>query len=186
MNWKYVYESNFCGRTITTAVLDIPPSRPTARRKPTPRAFDIAALLREPLAHPCPRFPAWALSADGRPWPLLDRHIGEIVARSCEPEIHRLTIFNHALTAQYLTGATEMHYGFSEMPRDVREALRGGEMRALAQLAGWREISFGAGGAIESVLGCDGLRLFFDEDGREVIATQFLGGEVEMVKGGRI
>ena len=53
----------------------------------------------------------------------------------------------------------------------------------LQRLAGWTEVRFRhPEGTVEFATGCDGLRFFYDEEGRKVLATQFLGGPIEPVR----
>ena len=138
------------------------------------------AILAEPLEHLCPRFPLWAIPSDGRPWPLLDRHIWDILSLPCTRR-HRLGVFYQAYVDRYLGGTGMLAWGFSDMPPEVARALRGGEMRTLQQLAGWVDIRFRLDGTLESTAGCDGWRYLYDEEGKGILATQFLNGPIEAV-----
>jgi len=153
------------GFSITVETREPPPSPAPPVKRP-PRAFDLAALLREPMAHPCVRFPMWAILPDGRPWALLDQAIAPILSRT-EGPLYRLCIFCHTPTARYLGGTDSLGWGFGAMPAVVSKALRNGEMRTLQQLAGWTDVRFRyPENTIESATGCDGVTLYFDEDGR--------------------
>ena len=169
--WKILGRSSGPGgvQSITYGIEEPPQPPPPPPAKRSPRSFDLAALLSEPLAHPCLRFPAWAVKSDGAAWPLLDRHIGDILALSNAPTLDRLAVFNqsHQNVAKILVGTNDLRFGFSGMPSEVSRALRGGEMRLLAQLAGWRGIRIRyPENTIASATGCDGVTLYFDENGR--------------------
>lgn len=151
-------------------------------KKNAPRAFDINILFRERIQGPCPRFPVWSYRSDGKPWPMLDRSIGEILSRSAAPVIERWTVFNHVGIAAYLTGTGELRYGFSDMPPEVCNALRAGEMRILQRLAGWTEIRFRfPENTLEFTKGCNGWTYYYDEAGEKIAATSYLGGPIEPV-----
>ena len=166
--------------------ISVPEPRPCPQSFPPKRPlrnFDLQELLRERIAHPCPRFPAWAILHDGRPWPLLDRHIRNVLAASAKQTLSRLSVFYHAGIAPLLTGTNDLRFGFSDMPSVVSQALRAGEMRMLQRLAGWVEIRFRfPESTLEFVTGCDGWRWYYDEEGR-IIATQFYNGPIEPVPG---
>jgi len=72
---------------------------------------------------------------------------------------------------------TSIHFGFADMPPEVVTALRGGEMRMLQGLAGWKEVRFRhPEGTIEYATGSDGLKYYYDEQGKRCVATRFLDG----------
>ena len=136
-----------------------------ALKKNAPRAFDINILFRERIQGPCPRFPVWSYRSDGSPgqcW------TGVSVKSSHDrlpPVIERWTVFNHVGIAAYLTGTGELRYGFSDMPPEVCNALRAGEMRILQRLPVDRfDFDFPRTRS-NFTKGCNGWTYYYDEAG---------------------
>jgi len=148
--------------------------------------------------HPIYRFPLWFWRRDGKLFVLTDADLSKVVFKlnpdpNCTylPSRPWLILCHSALTKLWdvpiahtveLLDAYRKHYpevlppektglffGFADMPAEVAQKLRWGQMRKLQRLCGWAKIEFHEGSNVLcTARGFDGSVRHYDKSGRQI------------------